>query len=525
MDEEELNGLRAKVREKDEECRKFKARMGRKKQLEIAKQRERDKNGDVRNEKGKDSGTSAPKRKSVTFGGNAVDGGKAMIKNGEKSRNSCFTSKDPPNSLSKGVANNPSKVDNFATANTSNVADGVCESVSSSSTQKRQPSASGVTQIPRKKKCMSSGSLLGLLPAKETEPRNKDTETEEGSLFDPSEARDQLRKQLEEAEKLEIKAVELRRKMFGSRIVSRTDVGDLGKDVKSLKRVFPCGGVMAAILDDREDVWANADNNATGRPGEPPENLLLVKPYHWKPFKGYADVNNSSGNDLSKSDDGPNLIHPTINDEEDDMQLLWTADILHRLHERYYSTNSEEDGPSSLRKNPATVPSLLQAMRKETFLRFPPVKLVFSGLIPINMQKQAEIRPPVVRYAEELGATVLPEISREVTHLVAARDRSEKTKQARTEVPGCYIVHTSWLMECFWSISRRDVRPHHMGPMPSSSQYVKQCANAISKKANAPSNQHKKDNIIEILDSDEEDSDEDSSEDDFAADLERSFAC
>ena len=244
MDEEELNGLRAKVREKDEECRKFKARMGRKKQLEIAKQRERDKNGDVRNEKGKDSGTSAPKRKSVTFGGNAVDGGKAMIKNGEKSRNSCFTSKDPPNSLSKGVANNPSKVDNFATANTSNVADGVCESVSSSSTQKRQPSASGVTQIPRKKKCMSSGSLLGLLPAKETEPRNKDTETEEGSLFDPSEARDQLRKQLEEAEKLEIKAVELRRKMFGSRIVSRTDVGDLGKDVKSLKRVFPCGGVM-----------------------------------------------------------------------------------------------------------------------------------------------------------------------------------------------------------------------------------------------------------------------------------------
>ena len=75
-------------------------------------------------------------------------------------------------------------------------------------------------------------------------------------------------------------------------------------------------------MDDREDVWANADNNATGRPGEPPENLLLVKPYHWKPFKGYADVNNSSGNDLSKSDDGPNLIHPTINDEEDDMQLV-----------------------------------------------------------------------------------------------------------------------------------------------------------------------------------------------------------
>ena len=46
------------------------------------------------------------------------------------------------------------------------------------------------------------------------------------------------------AEKLEIEALELRRKMFGSRIVSRTDVGDLGIGVKSLNRVFPCGGVM-----------------------------------------------------------------------------------------------------------------------------------------------------------------------------------------------------------------------------------------------------------------------------------------
>lgn len=69
--------------------------------------------------------------------------------------------------------------------------------------------------------------------------------------------------------------------MFADRIVSRSDVGDLGRDVKSLKRVFPDGGMMSVILDDREDVWANAkDNDAvlTGaRRGEPPSNLLFIR--------------------------------------------------------------------------------------------------------------------------------------------------------------------------------------------------------------------------------------------------------
>ena len=56
-------------------------------------------------------------------------------------------------------------------------------------------------------------------------------------------------------------------------------------------------------MDDQEDEWANAKNNVTGWPGEPPDNLLLMKPYHWKPFMGYADVNNASGGDLLENGD------------------------------------------------------------------------------------------------------------------------------------------------------------------------------------------------------------------------------
>lgn len=71
----------------------------------------------------------------------------------------------------------------------------------------------------------------------------------EEQLLHLSEERDRLQQELKDSEELEMQAMELSRKLFGSRIVSRTDVGDLGKDVKSLKRVFPCGGLMVRWLD------------------------------------------------------------------------------------------------------------------------------------------------------------------------------------------------------------------------------------------------------------------------------------
>jgi len=213
-----------------------------------------------------------------------------------------------------------------------------------------------------------------------------------------------MKAELDNAEKLEKEAFEMRQRVFGSRIVSRSDVGDLGRDVKSLKRIFPCGGTMAAVLDDREDVWANArDNNtdpedkASTRKGEPPENLLLVKPYHWQPFVGFADVNNASGVDWSEKfdDEKSTTVNPAV---ETDVQLLWTADILQRLHSRYFD---QEGGKIK------TTPELLREMRMEVLKGF---KIVLSGLVPLHKQGQEgdmeRPRPSVVRYAESLGAIV-----------------------------------------------------------------------------------------------------------------------
>lgn len=211
-----------------------------------------------------------------------------------------------------------------------------------------------------------------------------------------------LKKELAEAEMLEKKALELGQRLFGSRIVSRTDVGDLGRDVKSLKRIFPCGGTMAAVVDDREDVWANAsDNNDPSsngsRQGEPPENLLLVRPYHWLPFVGFADINNASGVDLAVEVDGTNAAtHSAV---EQDVQLTWTTDILKRLHARYYSEENDVKKKS--------VPELLADMRQDVLQGD---KIVLSGLVPLHRQNQSSDyqgpRPAVVRYAESLGSSV-----------------------------------------------------------------------------------------------------------------------
>ena len=196
-----------------------------------------------------------------------------------------------------------------------------------------------------------------------------------------------LQAELLTAEALESKAKSLRQSVFGSRIISRTDVGDLGRDVKSLKRVFPCGGTMAAVVDDREDVWANAKDNSKGTiKGEPPDNLLLVRPYHWQPFVGFADVNNAAGADLSGS--GP---------AKQDKQLLWTKEILEKLHQRYFQ--------QSAKGNRQTVPETLKQMRKEVLMGS---NIVLSGLVPLHKQANngTVARPHFVRYAQNLGAKV-----------------------------------------------------------------------------------------------------------------------
>ena len=254
----------------------------------------------------------------------------------------------------------------------------------------------------------------------------------------------QLRHELEQAELMEQEAMDYRQRLFGGRVISRTDTTDLGINVKSLKRVFPCGGSMAVVVDDNENVWANAPDNET--PGEPPDNMLLVRPYHWQPFAGFADVNNASGDDFGADEMEGRM------EKDDDQQLLWTADVLRRIHEAYYEVL--EDDPKPGRR---TVPEIVRDMRKQVLKD---TRIVLSSLVPLHRQQASHLpRPPYVRHAENLGSALMSTVTPETTHVVAAKDGTDKILAAR-RVPGCYIVKPLWLMDCVWTFTRRDVRPY-----------------------------------------------------------------
>ena len=158
-------------------------------------------------------------------------------------------------------------------------------------------------------------------------------------------------------------------------------------------------------MDDREDVWANAlENEVAGRRrGEPPLNLVLIKPYHYDKFRGYAEVNNSSGEDLTIS------LKTRVNDHEsskteDDDHLLLVKDILIRLHHRFFLYHVKDTGQLPQEIN---VSSILEQMRKEVLRG---CNMVLSGLIPVVDQykasSMAEARPQLLRYVNDLGAMV-----------------------------------------------------------------------------------------------------------------------
>jgi RNA polymerase II subunit A-like phosphatase len=89
-----------------------------------------------------------------------------------------------------------------------------------------------------------------------------------------------------------------------------------------------------------------------------------------------------------------------------------------------------------------------------------------------------------------------------VTHVVAASDGTDKAKAAR-KTPGCVLVKPGWLMECYWSMTCRDVEPFLIGK--GQGEIPEQSLQGVTKESNT-------DNSI--------DGSNESEDDDFAAEFE-----
>mgnify|MGYP003875253993 CR=1 FL=1 len=112
---------------------------------------------------------------------------------------------------------------------------------------------------------------------------------------------------------------------------------------------------------------------------------------------------------------------------------------------------------------------------------------------------------------------LLPAVQQDTSYVIAAKDGTDKILMAR-RVPGCAVVKVSWLMESFWSISRRDHRQHLLGGTG------RETSRSMAWEAHSPINDAATSSpasaplVLNCFDNDCSETDED-----FAAELEKDF--
>ncbi|XP_017070359.1 RNA polymerase II subunit A C-terminal domain phosphatase [Drosophila eugracilis] len=120
--------------------------------------------------------------------------------------------------------------------------------------------------------------------------------------------------------------------------------------------------------------------------------------------------------------------------EDPDDYLLYLEVILRNIHKRFYAIYDETTEIPDLK---VIVPKIrCEVLRGKN--------LVFSGLVPTQM-KLEQSRAYFI--AKSLGADVQPNISKEITHLVAVNAGTYKVNAAKKEA-AIKVVNANWLWTC-----------------------------------------------------------------------------
>lgn len=171
---------------------------------------------------------------------------------------------------------------------------------------------------------------------------------------------------------------------------------------KSLKKLLPFDDSMAVILDDTFEVWPNCDN------------LVLARRFIF--FKDRVDP-------IEDKFSGDN-----------DMLLFFISELLIEIHEEFYKSDVRD------------IKILLHEKRTQ-LLRG--INIAFSGLIPLNENCHAS---ELWQLATLFGANCREDLSEDVTHLLALREGTKKTKKAKKR--GIPVLHSSWLVlsTAYWRL-------------------------------------------------------------------------
>ena len=194
--------------------------------------------------------------------------------------------------------------------------------------------------------------------------------------------------------------------------------------------------------------------------------------------KPYLNGDNASASDMEHA---PRPRHPLLVDN--DTELYHLEQALRTIHTAFFDTYTRNLGAAqggriaelrptlshSKFHRPRPSPNMDLAVIPDIKTLMPSLKshvlaginLVFSGVVPIGVDVQ---KADIAIWAKSFGATVSEEISRRTTtHLIAARNRTAKVRQAvRKGRSRIKIVGTHWLLDSIVQWKRLDETPYQL---------------------------------------------------------------
>ena len=205
---------------------------------------------------------------------------------------------------------------------------------------------------------------------------------------------------------------------FKNRVISSNDSTDAR--AKNLDIVLGNEKQMV-IVDDSPRIWV-----------ENGKNVVVIERYHYFEISRHL-----------YGPPGPSLLLNNMDETADNSCLLRVLEVLRRIHAQFFSHVTEEE---------ADVRNEIKIQKKQ-ILRG--VYVVFSGFFPC-----AELHPEIQliwKKASALGAICEPAFSENTTHVVAYRNGTKKTYEAKKR--GLYVVSATWLdmsETCWKKMPERD---------------------------------------------------------------------
>ncbi|MCJ1264334.1 Carboxy-terminal domain (CTD) phosphatase [Lobaria immixta] len=159
--------------------------------------------------------------------------------------------------------------------------------------------------------------------------------------------------------------------------------------------------------------------------------------------------------------DSENSRHRLLQDHDE--ELLYLEQSLRKVHSEYFDTYARQLAAaqggriaelrgSQKRKQPmndnydlAMVPDIKSIMPQMKLRVLDGVVIVFSGVIPLHLDWQTS---DITLWARNFGARVEKDVGRRTTHVVAARNRTAKVRQAAKRGKGkIKVVSPTWLTD------------------------------------------------------------------------------